>query len=85
MTRSPCHGVKDLLQALVDHVPVTLNRHHHSVGLGPLDPGRQRWGATVQRLDDLDVQLGGEGGVAADAEDSDRSTHQLELAEDLDD
>ncbi len=56
----------------LDHVAVALDGDHDGVGPGPLHPGGHRRRPAVQRLEHLDVEVVGEGGVAADAEDGDR-------------
>ena len=76
---APGGGVDDLLQALVDHVAIALDGEHDGVGLGPLDTGGQRRGPAVQGLEHLDVEVVGEGGVAADAEDPDGPLDDVEL------
>ena len=65
-------GVQHLLQALVHHVAVALEREHERVGQHALHAGRDRRRAAVQRLDEVDVDRAREGRVAADARDRDR-------------
>ena len=66
-------GVQHLLQALVHHVAVALEGEHDGVGLHPLDAGRERRRAPVQRLQQVDVEVVREARVAADADDRDRA------------
>ena len=73
---APGRGVEDLLQTLVDHVAVALDGEDDRVGPGPLDPGGQRRGPAVQRLEHLDVEVVREGRVAPDAEHGDRPAGQ---------
>jgi hypothetical protein len=76
--------VDDLLQALVHHVSVTLHGEDEQVRPSPLDTGGERRGPSVQRLDDLDVQFAGEGGVAPDAPDADGGPGLAEFLHHLD-
>ena len=68
-----CGGVQHLLQSLVHHVAVALQRDDEVLGLGPLRPGRQRRRPPVEGLEHLDVEGVRERGVAADADDADRA------------
>ena len=78
-------GVDDLLQALVHHVAVALDGEDERVRPGPLDPGGQRRRPAVQRLQHLAVEVVGERGVAADAEDGDGSLDGVSFCDHLDD
>ena len=73
--------VQHFLEALVHHVAVALHGEHDRVGLGPLDAGGQRRRAAVQRLEDLDVEVVGERGVATDAEHRDGALDHVELGD----
>ena len=75
--------VQHLLETLVDHVAVALDREHEGIGPHAFHAGRQRRGPTVQRLQHLDVEIVGERGVAADAEDRDRPFDRAELGDAL--
>ena len=66
-------GVEHLLQALVHHVAVALQREHERVGQHALHAGRDRRRAPVQRLHEVDVHRARERRVAADAGDADRA------------
>ena len=63
-------GVQHLLQALVHHVAVALQREHERVGQHALHAGRDRRRAAVQRLHEVDVHRARERRVAADAGDA---------------
>ena len=60
-------GVQHLLQALVHHVAVALEREHDRVREHALHAGRDRRRAAVQRLHEVDVDRHREARVAADA------------------
>jgi hypothetical protein len=75
--------VEHLLESLAHHVTVALHRDHHGVGPGSLDPGGHRRRPSVERLEHLEVEVVGEGGVAPDAEHGDRPLGQCQLVDGL--
>ena len=81
MTGSPRGGVQHLLQALVHHVAVALQREHDRAGLDPLHPGGDRRRAAVECLYEVDVDRCPERRVAPDAEYRDRTLRDAHLRE----
>ena len=81
VTPSPRRGVQHLLEALVHHVAVALQREDDRVGKHALHAGGDRRCATVQRLHEVDVHRAAEARVATDAGYPDRTRRDAELDE----
>src|SRR5438270_8682482 len=73
--------VKHLLEALVHHVAVPLEREHGRGRPHALDAGGDRRGPAVQGLHYVDVKGAGERRIAPDADHADRGLAQPELGD----
>jgi hypothetical protein len=80
---APCRRVEYLLETLVHHVAVALEREHHRIGPHALHARRHRRCPPVQGLDEIDVDRARERRVTADARDHDRTLREAELLERL--